>query len=290
MSIMALPAYGKINLALDVLGRRPDGYHEVEMVMHNIALHDMVYLEDGLGSDISLHCPQLDIPPEENLAYRAALLLQREGRVKKGALIRIEKRIPAAAGLAGGSADAAAVLRGLNRMWDVGLSREELMALGKGLGADIPYCVHGGACLARGIGEILTPLPSLPPVQIILAKPRQDLATGAVYGGLDLDDLQYRPHIPALTTALEAGSLEGVAANLGNVLQGVSEGLVPEIRHLQEKMLTLGSVASMMTGSGPTVFGLVTGEEKAGDIAKKLQQNFPKAVIIITESITPDYW
>lgn len=290
MGIMALPAYGKINLALDVLGRRPDGYHEVEIVLHNIALHDMVYLEDAPGSDITLHCPQLDIPPEENLAYRAALLLQQEGEVKRGAVIRIDKRIPTAAGLAGGSTDAAAVLRGLNRMWDVGLSREELMKLGQGLGADIPYCIHGGACLARGIGEIITPLPPLPPVQIILAKPRRGLATGAIYGGLDLNNLQCRPHIPALIAALEEGSLAGVAANLGNVLQGVSEGLIPEIRHLQKKMLTLGAGGSMMTGSGPTVFGLVPGEEKAEMMAKILEQSFPITDIIVTEGIVPGYW
>ncbi|NLJ33052.1 MAG: 4-(cytidine 5'-diphospho)-2-C-methyl-D-erythritol kinase [Firmicutes bacterium] len=289
MSIMALAAHGKINLALDVLGRREDGYHEVEMVMHNIALHDMVYLEETPGLEITLHCPQLDIPPKENLAYRAALLLQREGGVRKGAAISIDKKIPAAAGLAGGSSDAAAVLRGLNCLWDVGFSRRELMELGQVLGADIPYCIHGGACLARGIGEILTPLPPLPRLPIILAKPPGGLATAAIYGGLDLANLRYRPHIPGLVAALEEGSLEGVAANLGNVLQGVSEGLIPLIGKLQRKMLTLGAVGSMMTGSGPTIFGLFPEGEKVDATAKKLEQCFPKTDIIVTESIVPVY-
>jgi 4-diphosphocytidyl-2-C-methyl-D-erythritol kinase len=283
---LVLPAYAKINLALDVLGRRPDGYHEVEMVMQNIALHDLVILEGRPGGEISLRCSDPGIPREENLAYRAALLLKEEYGVKEGVAIYIEKRIPVAAGLAGGSTDAAAVLRGLNKLWHLDLCRAELQELGKNLGADVPYCIQGGTCLARGIGEILTQLPSLPPAWLVLAKPPGGLATGAVYRGLDLTRLKYRPRFKALITALEAGSLEGVAANLGNVLQGVSEGLVPEIALLRRALLARGALGSLMTGSGPTVFGLVAEEKKARAVAKKLQQEFPAAVIIVTRSIS----
>ncbi|MGI6143346.1 MAG: 4-(cytidine 5'-diphospho)-2-C-methyl-D-erythritol kinase [bacterium] len=283
---LVLPAYAKINLALDVLGRRPDGYHEVEMVMQNIALHDLVILEGRPGGEISLRCSDPGIPRDENLAYRAALLLKKEYGVKEGVAIYIEKRIPVAAGLAGGSTDAAAVLRGLNKLWHLDLCRAELQELGKNLGADVPYCIQGGTCLARGIGEILTQLPPLLPAWLVLAKPPGGLATGAVYRGLDLTRLKYRPRLKALITALEAGSLEGVAANLGNVLQGVSEGLVPEIALLRRALLARGALGSLMTGSGPTVFGLVAEEKKARAVAKKLQQEFPAAVIMVTRSIS----
>ncbi|MFY9605054.1 MAG: 4-(cytidine 5'-diphospho)-2-C-methyl-D-erythritol kinase [bacterium] len=285
---LVLPAYAKINLALDVLGRRPDGYHEVEMVMQTIALHDRVILERRGPGEILFHCSDPGLPREENLAYRAALLLKEEYGVKEGAAIYLEKRIPMAAGLAGGSTDAAAVLVGLNRLWNLGLPREELQGLGKRLGADVPYCIQGGTCLARGIGEILTPLPPLPPTWLVLAKPPGGLATGGIYGRLDLTRLKYRPRLKNLIAALEAGSLAGVVANWGNVLQGVSEGLVPEIVSLRQALVELGALGSLMTGSGPTVFGLVEEEKKARAIAKKLQQEFPAAVIIVTKSINID--
>ncbi|HHY36780.1 MAG TPA: 4-(cytidine 5'-diphospho)-2-C-methyl-D-erythritol kinase [Firmicutes bacterium] len=286
---LVLPAYAKINLALDVLGRRPDGYHEVEMVMQTIALHDRVVLTRRGKGELLFHCSDPGLPREENLAYRAALLLQQECGVGEGAAIFLEKRIPVAAGLAGGSTDAAAVLRGLNRLWALGLSEAELQLLGKRLGADVPYCIQGGTCLARGIGEILTPLPPLPPTWLVLAKPPGGLATGEVYRQLDLTRLQYRPRLQALIAALAAGSLAGVAASMGNVLQGVSEGLVPEIAPLRQALVDLGALGSLMTGSGPTVFGLVEEEKKARAIAKKLRQEFPAAVIMITKAITPAY-
>ncbi|MGI6575811.1 MAG: 4-(cytidine 5'-diphospho)-2-C-methyl-D-erythritol kinase [bacterium] len=285
-----LPAYAKINLALDVLHRRPDGYHEVETVMQNIALHDLVSFQVTAGKEIELYCRHPGVPAgADNIAYQAALLLQQRYKVQKGVRIEITKRIPVAGGLAGGSADAAATLKGLNRVWNLGLTNAELMAVSVELGADVPYCLTGGTCLARGIGEVLTPLTPVPSCWVVLAKPPGGLSTAEVYRRFKVNEVKQRPNIAALLHAIEKQSLAGVAAHVGNVLQEVSIKMMPQIATLQAEMLAWGAEASLMTGSGPTVFGLFYREKEAEATAEALKSHFPTSEIIVTHTMEPNF-
>lgn len=265
-------AYGKINLGLDVKGKREDGYHEVKMVMQSLEIADDIQMEIQ-EEGILLSTNMADLPVDENnLAYKACNLLGEEFGIQQGVKIHIEKRIPVAAGMAGGSADAAVVLKGMNQLFQLGLSIEELMERGKKLGADIPYCLFLGTALAEGIGEQLTPLPDMPECFFVLAKPSIFVSTREVYEKID----QHLDEVPLPIEAMIEGILEGnlkkITDNLGNVLERVTIKEYPIIQEIKEALLECGAVASMMSGSGPTVFGIFETEEEAIQGKKKLEQ------------------
>lgn len=261
ISHLRLKAYGKINLALDVLGTRPDGYHEVRMIMQTVTLHDRIELYRTKEPGIRLETNLFYLPNnEQNLAYRAAALLMEEFGIKDGLSIKLKKLIPVSAGMAGGSTDAASVLFGVNKMFDLGLSREELMERGVRLGADIPYCLMRGTALAEGIGEKLTRLDPVPQCQVLIAKPGISISTKTVYQQLDSRVLssEEHPDIDGMLQALKEKDIRKVAGKFGNVLELVTAERYPVIGQIEDTMREYGAINAMMSGSGPTVFGLFT--------------------------------
>jgi 4-diphosphocytidyl-2-C-methyl-D-erythritol kinase len=254
---LVLKAHAKINLSLDVLKRRDDGYHDLKMVMQTLALHDKITLEKTEDNLIYLE-PGLKWLPSgpDNLAYKAAALIMEQCGIKNGIRITIEKRIPVAAGLAGGSADAAAVLKGINTMFDIGLTQEELMEMGKSLGADVPYCIVGGTMLAEGIGDKLTRLNPFGGFDVILLKPKVGVSTSWVYKNLDLNKVISRPDTELILSAIAEKNIGILAKNMKNVLEDVTVPRYPVIQQAKDKLKSLGALGSMMSGSGPTVFGL----------------------------------
>lgn len=274
-------APAKINLTLDVLRKREDGYHEVEMVMTHIDLADRLELEE-LPRDTIIISSQAGYIPldEKNLAFQAAKLIKERYSVRKGVYIHLDKRIPVSAGLAGGSADAAATLRGLNRLWQLKISEEELCKLAEELGSDVPFCVVGGTVVARGRGEQLTRIPSMPPSWVVLAKPPVHVSTADVYGRLRLDQATSKPKTRDMVEAIRKGSFKEICASLGNMLEEVTMPMVPEVRQIKEAMLKLGADGALMSGSGPSVFALVQRESKAARIYNGLR-GFCKDVYVV---------
>ncbi|MEH7503616.1 4-(cytidine 5'-diphospho)-2-C-methyl-D-erythritol kinase [Neobacillus drentensis] len=254
---LLVKAPAKINLALDVLHKRSDGYHEVEMIMTTIDLADRVELSLLDQDKIHILSHNRYVPDDQrNLAFQAAQLLKDRFNVKKGVLISIEKTIPVAAGLAGGSSDAAATLRGLNRLWDLGLTIDELAELGSEIGSDVSFCVYGGTALAKGRGEMITELPAPPTCWVILAKPFIGVSTAEVYRRLDVNEMAH-PNIPGMIKAINEHDYQKVCKNVGNVLEDVTLNLHPEVALIKEQMKRFGADAVLMSGSGPTVFGIV---------------------------------
>lgn len=273
MDKMELKALGKINLGLDVLGKRPDGYHDVRMVMQTIYLYDQITITKRKESGIGLSTNLFYLPVNENnLAYRAAKLLMDEFEIRSGVDIFLEKHIPVAAGMAGGSSNAAAVLYGINRMFDLGLSMEELMKRGVSLGADVPYCIMRGTVLAEGIGEILTPLPPMPRCQIVVAKPPVSVSTKMVYEKIDSRRIVEHPDIDGITEGLKEGDVTKIASRMGNVLEQVTVEEYPVIDKIKKLMNEDGAKGAMMSGSGPTVFGIFTEKSLAKKAALKIRE------------------
>ena len=263
---LELKAYGKINLGLDVVCRREDGYHEVRMIMQTVRVYDAIELNRTEEEGIRLSTNLYYLPDNENnLGYRAAKLLMDEFGIRDGVEIKMKKFIPVAAGMAGGSSDAAAVLFGANKMFGLGLSKQELMERGVRLGADVPYCIMRGTALSEGIGEILTPLPPMPQCRVLIAKPAVSVSTKHVYESLNLPSLgaEAHPDIDAMRAAIEKKDLSGVVSQLGNVLETVTIPENPVIQTLKDKMMEMGADGSLMSGSGPTVFGLFTNQTAA---------------------------
>ena len=282
---MRLKALAKINLGLDVLRRKEDGYHEVKMIMQTINLHDQIHMrkikEDEIRSRTNLHY----LPNNENnLAYKAAKILKDEFDIKGGVTINLKKVIPVAAGMAGGSSDAAAVLFGMNKMYGLGLSMQELMDRGVKLGADVPYCIMRGTALAEGIGEKLTKLPAMPKCHILIAKPPISVSTKFVYENLHANDLKPEDHPPVdvQVEALKEGDLKKLVANMGNVLERVTVPEYPVINELKQMMLDCGALGSMMSGSGPTVFGIFENEEDAKAAFDKITKSGLSKQIYLT--------
>lgn len=257
MRQLSLKALAKINLGLDVLGKRENGYHDVRMVMQSVYLYDDVHIEkteeEGISLETNLHFLPTD---ESNIAYKAAKLLSDEFHLRQGVKIALEKHIPVAAGLAGGSSNAAAVLFGMNRLFDLHLTQEELMDRGVKLGADVPYCIMRGTVLAEGIGEKLTMLPAMPKCTVLIAKPPVSVSTKMVYEALDAEIIQKHPDIDGLIRGLEHQALYEIAACMGNVLEDVTIPMYPVIEEIKKEMKAAGALNAMMSGSGPTVFGL----------------------------------
>ena len=275
----------KINLTLDVLHKRSDGFHEVEMIMQAIELADRLRIEERANDDISIMSNIAHLPCDHrNLAYQAAKLLKEVCKVNKGVHIFIEKNIPMSAGLAGGSTDAASVLLGLNRLWNLGLSMPELETLGAKLGSDVPFCLRGGTMLATGRGEILTPLADFASCYVVLAKPRIGVSTAWVYGKYKGNANITHPDTCGVKLALGQGDFSGVVARLSNVLESVTITEYPQIGKLKAEMMEYGAMASLMSGSGPTVFGLVNDKATAEYIAEKLRRQ-KDVEVIITKTI-----
>lgn len=265
-------APAKINLMLDVLHKRPDGYHEVEMIMTMVDLADRLTITELSGNSIHISSQAGYIPlDDKNLAYQAASKIKERYGIRQGVHIHIDKRIPVAAGLAGGSSDAAAALRGLNRLWKLDIPHEEMMKLGASIGSDVPFCITGGTALATGRGEQLTPLASPPGCWVILAKPPINVSTAGVYGRLKADRIEHHPSASAMQRAIEEQSFEGICSELGNVLEDVTLSHYPEVQRLKQAMQQLGADGVLMSGSGPTVFGLVSKESKVARIYNGLR-------------------
>jgi len=254
---LLVKAPAKINLALDVLHKRSDGFHEVEMIMTTIDLADRVELELLNEDKIHILSHNRYVPDDQrNLAFQAAQLLKDRFQVKQGVMISIEKTIPVAAGLAGGSSDAAATLRGLNKLWNLGLTMDELAELGSEIGSDVSFCVYGGTALAKGRGEIITQIPAPPTCWVILAKPFIGVSTAEVYRRLDINETVH-PNIAGMIEAIHEHDYQKVCSNVGNVLEEVTLNLHPEVALIKEQMKRFGADAVLMSGSGPTVFGIV---------------------------------
>ena len=257
MDKIELKALAKINLGLDILGKRPDNYHLVKMVMQTVWLYDRVWIEKTPEEGIHLTSNLYYLPNnEKNIAYRAAKILMEAFDLPGGVNITLDKHIPVAAGLAGGSTDAAAVLFGMNRLFKLNLSTEALMDYGVTLGADVPYCIMRGTVLAEGIGEALTRLHPLPKCYVVLAKPPVNVSTAKVYEAIDGAGRLAHPDIDGLVEALSRDDLRGVAEKMGNVLEQVTEKKYPVITEIKKILMACGALGAMMSGSGPTVFGL----------------------------------
>ncbi|MBA4495826.1 4-(cytidine 5'-diphospho)-2-C-methyl-D-erythritol kinase [Paenactinomyces guangxiensis] len=265
-------APAKINLTLDALYKRTDGYHELEMVMTTVDLADRIDMFELPGPAISLESSSGLVPQDErNLAYRAAALLKEKTGIKRGVHIRIHKQIPVAAGLAGGSSDAAATLRGLNRLWKLHLSDAELAGIGAEIGSDVPFCVYANTAIARGRGELLTPLPPPPPCWVVLAKPAHGVSTADVFQRLRIDQIEEHPRTKAMVEAIKNRDYPSVNRHLGNVLESVTMKMDPEVRKIKEKMIQFGADGVLMSGSGPTVFALVKKEARARRLVNGLR-------------------
>ena len=264
MKEISVKALAKINLGLDVVRRREDGYHEVRMVMQTIHLFDRLQIVRNASGNITMSTNLPFLPTNENnLVYRAAKLLKDEFQIKDGIDVKLHKHIPVAAGMAGGSTDAAAVLYGMNRIFGLGLSREDLMQRGVKLGADVPYCVMRGTALAEGIGEELTALPPMVKCPVLIAKPQISVSTKFVYENLKLNEQTVHPDIDRLVLDIKAKDLHAIAADMGNVLEKVTIPNYPIIAEIKDHMMEHGAINSMMSGSGPTVFGLFENEDVA---------------------------
>ncbi len=285
---MKINAYAKINIGLDVLARRPDGYHEVRMVMQTVGLHDEITVETCDEPGISISSDSWKVPlGEDNLIYKAAALIMKEYSLLRGVRIRLTKNIPVAAGLAGGSTDAAATLRAIDRLYGLGLSDDRLCELGVRIGADVPYCLTGGTVLCEGIGENMTKLDAHPSCTVLLAKPPEGVSTAYVYKHLELDKVTH-PDIDAIIDGIKAKNLSAVASHTGNVLESVTIPEHPVIGRIKDIMRNNGAKASLMSGSGPTVFGLFESEDDAKKALGELERSQTDLELIITDIYNPE--
>ncbi len=286
MNRISLKAMAKINLGLDVVGKRPDGYHELRMVMQMINLYDKVNIEKTPKNGIQVETNLSFLPVNENnIVYKAAKLLMDEFHIQDGVKISLEKHIPVAAGMAGGSSDGAAVLFGMNRLFNLRLSKRELMARGVRLGADVPYCLLRTTALSEGIGEILTTLKPMPDCTIVVAKPAVSVSTKTVFGKLKLDEIRQHPDIDAIVRAINDGDLGAIADHMGNVLETVTIRDYPVIGEIKELMKTMGARGALMSGSGPTVFGIFDDEATAKNVWSALKNGSLARQVFLTRPV-----
>ena len=289
MNECSTEAFAKINLCLDVTKKRPDGYHEVRMIMQQLSLSDRVTVQKTDEPGIRLRCSDPGLPTDSrNLMVRAAERFFAYCDIQGGISMCLEKNIPLAAGLAGGSADAASVLVLLNRLFDCGLSDPELQKIGLSVGADVPYCIMGGTALAERIGEKLMKLPSCPPCGILLVKPERGASTKEIYTAWDALPVPFHPDVDLGIKALKDQDLRTLAGTLGNGLEAVTKALIPEIGEIEEQMLRFGALGACMSGSGPTVFGLFKDRSSADLAGEKMKGYFPDCRIISAEPINND--
>lgn len=276
----------KINLTLDVLYRREDGFHELEMVMQSLKLYDSIAVQKTAQAGVFL---QTDVPflptDERNLAYRAARKMQEAFALPGGVQICLTKRIPVAAGLAGGSGNAAAVLAAMNELYELNLSLQELMKLGLTLGSDVPYCLFGKTALAKGRGEILEELPDCPHFYVVLAKPDFGVSTGAVFRALQAEKIGRHPDTAGMLRAIEAKDRAGICARLENVLEPVTFQMQPQVQKIKDFLAAQGAEGVLMSGSGPTIFALFTQKEAAEEACQKTKEAFAMRTVLVTETV-----
>ena len=283
MDKMELKALGKINLGLDVLGRRENGYHDVRMVMQTVYLYDQIRIEKTKKPGIELSTNLFYLPVNENnLAYQAADLLMKEFDVKEGVKITLDKHIPVAAGMAGGSSDAAATMIGMNRLFNLGLTVKEMMKRAVAIGADVPYCLLRGTALAEGIGEQLRPLPPCPNCYVLIGKPAISVSTKMVYEKLDSAQIEHHPDIDRILEGLQWHNLNKISEYMGNVLEKVTIAQYPIIEEIKNHMKEHGAVNAMMSGSGPTVFGLFDDKDTAEHACEALRESKIAKTVFLT--------
>ena len=284
--MLKINGYSKINLSLDVLSKREDGYHNLQMIMQSLELHDEITLE-RISSGIVIDCNAMYVPANSsNIAYKAAEMMIRENALSCGVKISIKKNIPVAAGLAGGSTDAAAVIKGMNSMLGLNKSQQELMMLGKTIGADVPYCIMGGTALAEGIGERLTKLKPLSNIPVILVKPRIGVSTAWVYGNLNINEIKDRPQTDRLIEAVNTQDIKFISKNMKNVLESVTIKKYSIINDIKERLVKLGASGSMMSGSGPTVFGIFEDKQMAESAFNSLKHSEHECILTQMYSYT----
>lgn len=273
-------SYAKVNLTLDVLSKREDGYHDVEMIMQTVSLFDLILIDKTDGG-ITISTNLYFLPTnEKNIAYKAAELFFEYTRICGGCKIMIQKTIPVAAGLAGGSGNAAAVLNALDLLYNTKLSYATLCKLGLKLGADVPYCINGGTALATGIGDVLTPLPKLPDCVILMVKPQINISTASIYNEIDTAAIYERPDNKKVIEALENSDIKEIAAGMKNVMGSVTENLHPIVRGIRHKMIKNGALGAVMSGSGPTVFGIFPDYETAKRSHDSFAYQFKEVYIV----------
>lgn len=285
MKEIRLKARAKINLTLDVTGKRDNGYHELRMIMQTVALYDGVRMKKIPEPEIRLESNVHWLPVDSrNLAWKAAELMRQTYGLTEGVEIYIDKRIPVAAGLAGGSADCAAVLVGMNRLFGLGLSLSKLEELALTMGTDIPYCVRRGTVLAEGVGEELTDIvPPCPFCYVVLVKPPVSVSTAKVYQSLRWDQVEQHPHTQAMIDAMAAGDVTEMGKLLCNVLETVTIPMHPQIEKIKEALMEKGAAGALMSGSGPTVFALFTEEETARKAAREVRKQFSVKDVFVTQ-------
>lgn len=282
MDSYQIKAFAKINLGLDVVRRLENGYHEVKMVMQTVGIYDELTLT-RTQEGITVTTDNEELPTDENnLIYKAAKIMMEEYHIPSGIHIHLKKNIPVAAGMAGGSTDAAATFKGINRMFDLDCTLEELMRLGVRVGADVPYCVLGGTALAEGIGEKLTSLNPAPDCYVLVAKPDISVSTKYVYEHLDAEGIEQHPDIDGMVEAIWEESLQGILDRMGNVLERVTVEKYPVIDQLKHRMRELGALNSLMSGSGPTVFGIFINERMAREAFEQMKAENPQCRVFLT--------
>ena len=283
MEKITIKTYGKVNLYLEVIRKREDGYHELQMVMQSISLYDRVSVKEMENDQILIYTNSPYIPKDDgNIAVQAAKLIKEEFGIEKGVEITIDKKIPVAAGLAGGSANAAGVLKGLNELWNLNLREEELRNLGLRLGADVPFSVMEGAAVAEGIGEELTPIAGLKNTWLVLCKPGISVSTPEVYKELDLSFLERRPLPKEFLTAIENRDLRSISKTMYNALESVTLKKHGVIDDIKKKMMQFNAIGTMMTGSGPAVFGIFKDQDKAKKAAVNLRKYHHQTYVVNT--------
>lgn len=283
MDFVEKKAYAKINLGLDVIRRREDGYHEVKMIMQTVDIWDRLTFCKSSGPEIALSVGDAALPAgKDNLVYRAAELLIKEKNIGQGVWITLEKKIPVAAGMAGGSTDAAAVFHGLNELFGLSMSLEEMKRLGVRIGADVPYCIMGGTALSEGIGEILRPLPAPPACVLAVAKPDINVSTKFVYENLHVDKWKVHPDIDGMTEAIKKGDLRGITKRMENVLETVTIREYPVIAQIKEEMKMEGAEGALMSGSGPSVFGIFEKRQDAQNAVDKIRRQGLAQQVFVT--------
>lgn len=278
-------AYAKINLSLDVTGRLENGYHLVKMIMQTVGIHDVLKFNKTEGETVIV-TDSGELPAaRDNLIYKAVSLMKETYGISGGVRVSLEKNIPVAAGMAGGSTDAAAAMKAMNELYDLGLSLRELQGLGVKLGADIPYCLLGGTALAEGIGEILTPLPAVPGAALLVAKPAIYVSTKEVYEELDSREIPSHPDVEGMLSAIRRGDLAGIIGRLGNVLETVTASRYPVIGQIKKRMLECGAAGTLMSGSGPTVFGIFDTVCGAEEALLRLREDNLAPQVFVTEFV-----
>lgn len=284
MDSITRKAYAKINLGLDVLRRREDGYHEVKMIMQTVDIWDVLTFRKSKEPGITLTVNKEELPTsKDNLIYRAAELVMQKYDIQEGVAISLEKNIPIAAGMAGGSTDAAAVFHGLKELFSLEMSMEEMQQLGVKIGADVPYCIMGGTALSEGIGEILSPLPAPPECVLVVAKPDINVSTKFVYENLHANELKVHPDIDGMVDAIKAGDLSGITERMGNVLETVTVKEYPVIEEIKNLMKQAGAENALMSGSGPTVFGIFKDGRCAKAAAKQIKTEGLAGQVFVTD-------